>query len=46
MFPMQQGDVPKTFADIDQLIKDFNYKPNTLIQDGIQKFVDWFKSYK
>ena len=45
MYPMQQGDVPKTFADVDKLIKDYKYSPNTDIKSGIQSFINWFKSY-
>ena len=46
MHPMQQGDVPKTFADVDELIKDYKYSPGTDIKSGIQSFVKWFKAYK
>jgi len=45
MYPMQQGDVPKTFADVDELIRDYQYSPSTDIKLGIKKFVDWFKIY-
>jgi len=44
MYPMQQGDVPKTFANISELIKDFGYWPDTDINLGLQKFVDWYKN--
>jgi len=43
--PMQPGDVYATWADIDPLINEINYKPETNIQTGLQKFVEWFKSY-
>jgi UDP-glucuronate 4-epimerase len=46
MHPMQQGDVPKTFASVDELIKDYKYSPDTDIKLGIQSFVKWFMSYK
>jgi UDP-glucuronate 4-epimerase len=46
MYPMQQGDVPKTFADVDELIKDYEYSPSTDIKSGIQSFVKWFINYK
>ncbi|MDA9342101.1 NAD-dependent epimerase/dehydratase family protein [Flavobacteriaceae bacterium] len=46
MYPMQQGDVPKTFADVNQLIKDYEYSPSTDIKTGIQSFVKWFKAHK
>jgi UDP-glucuronate 4-epimerase len=45
MYPMQQGDVPKTFADVDELIKDYKYSPGTDIKSGIDNFVRWYKNY-
>ncbi len=43
--PLQAGDVPKTYADIDDLIEDVGFKPNTSIDEGIGKFVKWYKEY-
>jgi len=43
--PMQQGDVYQTYADASDLMNDFNFKPNTTIEVGLQKFVDWYRSY-
>ena len=43
--PLQAGDVPATYAKVDNLIKDFDYKPNTTIQKGIDNFVKWFKEF-
>ncbi|WP_165721456.1 MULTISPECIES: NAD-dependent epimerase [unclassified Pseudoalteromonas] len=43
--PMQAGDVPATFADIDSLQKEVGFKPNTNIAYGMQQFVDWYRSY-
>tara|TARA_B100001057_G_scaffold296302_1_gene296448 strand:- start:7331 stop:8347 length:1017 start_codon:yes stop_codon:yes gene_type:complete len=43
--PLQPGDVPKTYANIDLLNKNLNYKPNTPIQKGIDNFVSWYLSY-
>ncbi|MEH0022892.1 MAG: NAD-dependent epimerase [Desulfobacter sp.] len=43
--PMQPGDVPATYADVDDLIADTGFKPSTPVPEGIQKFVDWYKSY-
>jgi len=40
--PLQPGDVPSTFADVHGLIKDFDYKPQTTIREGINKFIDWY----
>ncbi|GMO00523.1 NAD-dependent epimerase [Parageobacillus thermoglucosidasius] len=45
LLPMQPGDVPETFADIDELVKDINYKPKVSIEEGIKRFVEWFKDY-
>jgi UDP-glucuronate 4-epimerase len=45
MYPMQQGDVPRTFADISELIKIYNFKPTTKIKDGLKQFVNWYKLY-
>jgi UDP-glucuronate 4-epimerase len=43
--PMQPGDVPATFADVDDLVADFDYKPGTTLEYGIGRFVDWYKGY-
>ena len=43
--PLQPGDVPDTFANVDNLIKKFNYKPSTPIAEGIANFVKWYKDY-
>ncbi len=43
--PMQPGDVPHTEADVTDLIKDIGYKPSTSIKIGIEKFIEWYKSY-
>ena len=43
--PLQPGDVEVTYADIDDLIKDFDYKPKTEIKNGIKKFVFWYKNF-
>ena len=45
MYPMQAGDVLSTWADVDELIKDYNYKPKTSIRFGVRKFVDWYRIY-
>ncbi|WP_299113634.1 NAD-dependent epimerase [uncultured Winogradskyella sp.] len=45
MLPIQPGDVERTWADVDQLIKDFDYRPNTSIKKGVKSFVDWYKDY-
>jgi len=43
--PLQAGDVEATYADVNNLIKDFNYKPITDIEDGISNFVAWYKAF-
>ena len=45
LMPIQQGDVSKTWANVDDLIKNFNYKPTTSIEEGISNFIAWFKRY-
>jgi UDP-glucuronate 4-epimerase len=45
LLPIQPGDVPETFANIDDLTLDFNYKPRVKIEDGIKNFVEWYKKY-
>ena len=43
--PMQNGDVPETYANIDDLERDIGFKPQTSIEVGIKQFVDWYRSY-
>ncbi len=43
--PLQPGDVPATFADVDDLIRDVGYQPNTPIREGIRYFVAWYRKY-
>ena len=43
--PMQPGDVPESFADIDRSIKKLNYNPKIDIESGIPLFIDWYNSY-
>jgi UDP-glucuronate 4-epimerase len=45
LLPLQPGDVPASHADVADLVKDFNYKPNTSIQDGIDKFIRWYLDF-
>ena len=45
LLPLQPGDVPDTYADVDALVDDFDYKPSTPINKGIEKFVEWFNAY-
>ena len=43
--PMQPGDVPATYADVDNLINDVGYRPETPVETGIQRFVDWYRDF-
>jgi UDP-glucuronate 4-epimerase len=43
--PLQDGDVPNTYADVDDLVAQFNYKPSTPVKAGIACFVDWYRAY-
>jgi len=45
LLPLQLGDVPDTYADVNDLIQDTGYKPNTSVEDGIARFVDWYRDY-
>lgn len=43
--PLQAGDVPQTYANVDDLMQDVGFKPETTIEEGIGKFVEWYKDY-
>jgi UDP-glucuronate 4-epimerase len=45
LLPLQPGDVPDTYADVQDLVKDVHYKPATTVEDGIARFVEWYRSY-
>ena len=45
MLPIQPGDVEKTWANVNDLMIDYSYKPTTLLPKGIKEFIDWFKNY-
>ena len=45
LLPMQDGDVPATEADVTALESDFGYRPKVKVEEGIQRFVDWYRSY-
>jgi UDP-glucuronate 4-epimerase len=45
MLPLQPGDVPATYADVSDLVQDLGYRPNTLLEDGIRNFVEWYKDF-
>ena len=43
--PMQPGDVPETYADVDDLVREVGFRPDTPIEVGVQRFVDWYRSF-
>jgi UDP-glucuronate 4-epimerase len=45
LLPLQAGDVPETYANVDDLINDVGFKPETSIEEGIGKFVEWYQEY-
>ncbi len=45
LLPLQAGDVPATFADVDDLMRDVGFKPSTPIEVGIARFVEWYREY-
>lgn len=45
MLPLQAGDVPATYADVDDLMRDVGFKPSTSIEVGIARFVEWYREY-
>lgn len=45
LLPMQPGDVAKTWADVEDLIQDLNYKPDTPLRKGVKKFIEWYRDF-
>jgi len=45
MLPLQPGDVPDTFADVDDLVEQFGYRPSTTVEEGIRRFIAWYREY-
>ncbi len=45
MLPMQPGDVPATYADVDDLMRDVGFKPATPIEEGVKRFVAWYRGF-
>ena len=45
MLPMQPGDVPATYADVEDLMRDVGFRPATAIEDGIARFAKWYRDY-
>jgi UDP-glucuronate 4-epimerase len=45
LLPLQPGDVPDTYADVSDLIEQLGYKPDTSVEEGVARFVDWYREY-
>jgi len=45
LLPLQPGDVPDTWADVEDLVRDCGYRPQTPVEEGVRRFVDWYLSY-
>jgi UDP-glucuronate 4-epimerase len=45
LLPLQAGDVPDTYADVADLVEQFHYQPATTVEDGIKRFVAWYRNY-
>jgi UDP-glucuronate 4-epimerase len=45
LLPLQPGDVPDTYADVDDLVEEFDYKPSMSVQQGVDNFARWYKEY-
>jgi UDP-glucuronate 4-epimerase len=45
LLPLQPGDVPDTYANVEDLVREFNYKPSTPLEFGIRNFINWYKDY-
>lgn len=43
--PLQAGDVPATYADVEDLYNEINFRPQTSIKEGVSKFIDWYLDY-
>ena len=45
LLPLQPGDVPDTYANVDDLVEQFDYKPSTSVDEGVARFIDWYRQY-
>ena len=45
LLPLQPGDVPDTYADVEDLVRDVGYKPSTSVEDGVARFVEWYRNF-
>ena len=46
LLPLQPGDVPDTYADVDDLVEQFDYKPSMSVKQGVENFAVWYKEYQ
>jgi len=45
LLPLQPGDVPDTYADVEDLVREFDYKPGMTVKEGVRQFVEWYREY-
>ena len=45
LLPLQPGDVPDTYADVDDLVREFDYKPSMSVREGVRNFAQWYKEF-
>ena len=45
LLPPQAGDLHDTFADVSELVQEFDYQPATPVTEGVQRFVDWYRGF-
>jgi UDP-glucuronate 4-epimerase len=45
LLPLQPGDVPDPYANVDDLVEQFDYKPSTSVDEGVAHFIDWYRQY-
>ena len=45
LLPLQPGDVPDTYADVDDLISELDYKPSMPVEEGVRRFVEWYLEF-
>jgi UDP-glucuronate 4-epimerase len=45
LLPLQPGDVPDTYADVDDLVEEFDYKPSMSVKQGVENFAKWYMNY-
>jgi len=45
LLPLQPGDVPDTYADVEDLVREFDYKPNMSVKEGVERFAEWYREF-